>query len=69
MEKIRRDLQWTGPTGRTLQHIVIERAHAEELVRHFSILQIALGRLINDSMYKDHPEASQMAIDARRETE
>jgi hypothetical protein len=24
----------------------------------------ALGRLVNDSMFKDHPEASQMAIDA-----
>jgi UDP:flavonoid glycosyltransferase YjiC (YdhE family) len=27
-------------------------------------LREALKRLLNDSMYKDHPEASQMAIDA-----
>ena len=26
-------------------------------------LIIALGRLINDSMFRDHPESSQMAID------
>jgi len=27
-------------------------------------LKLACERLVNDSMYKDHPEASQMAIDA-----
>lgn len=30
----------------------------------FDDLLAALGRLLNDSMFKDHPEASQMAIDA-----
>jgi hypothetical protein len=29
-------------------------------------LRSALDRLVNDSMYKDHPEASQAAIDALR---
>jgi ketopantoate reductase len=33
---------------------------ADEIER----LRAALRRLLNDSMYKDHPEASQMAIDA-----
>lgn len=37
---------------------------AEEIER----LRAALNRLVNDSMYKDHPEASQMALDALQGT-
>jgi hypothetical protein len=40
------------------------REAADEIER----LQAALRRLLNDSMYKDHPEASKMAMDALETT-
>ena len=42
----------------------ITRALVQEASDVIERLRTALGRLVNDSMYKDHPEASQMAIDA-----
>ena len=36
----------------------------EEAADEIERLRAALKRLVHDSMYKDHPEASQMAIDA-----
>ena len=44
----------------------VDRLHRElrEKDEELERLRAALQRLLNDSMYKDHPEASQMAIDA-----
>ena len=41
-----------------------QAAEIERLTAENAMLRAALTRLLNDSMYKDHPEASQMAIDA-----
>jgi hypothetical protein len=35
-----------------------------EAISEIESLRFALNRLVHDSMYKDHPEASQMALDA-----
>lgn len=43
---------------------MVEISHKEAI----GLLRMALGRLLHDSMYKDHPEASQMAIDALKAT-
>lgn len=41
-----------------------ERDANAHLIAAAHDMYAALGRLLNDSMFKDHPEASQMAIDA-----
>lgn len=39
-------------------------AEIERLEHENKRLRTSLERMLNDSMFKDHPEASQMAIDA-----
>lgn len=48
----------------TPQHIARRVYQAMEHARLHHQLLNALRRLLSDSQYKDHPEASQMAIDA-----
>jgi len=43
IEKMQRDLDWRGPNGKVLGHIVLKRAHAHAIVEAFvsKIVEIA----------------------------
>ena len=44
IEKMQRDLDWRGPNGKVMGHIVLSRAHAYAIVEAFVTKIIELAR-------------------------